>query len=63
MHFADAPSLAALACEAAGEQKQFWTFHDTIFNYSGVADSAFIYNLAKSKRLNMTEFDAYLTFF
>jgi len=34
--------------------------HDTIFNYSGVADSAFIYNLAKSKRLNMTEFDAYL---
>lgn len=31
-----------------------------IFNYSGVADSAFIYNLAKSKRLNMTEFDAYL---
>ena len=58
MHFADAPSLAALACEAAGEQKQFWTFHDTIFNYSGVADSAFIYNLAKSKRLNMTEFDA-----
>lgn len=26
----------------------------------GVADSAFIYNLAKSKRLNMTEFDAYL---
>lgn len=44
----------------AGEQKQFWTFHDTIFNYSGVADSAFIYNLAKSKRLNMTEFDAYL---
>lgn len=60
VHFADAPSLAALACEAAGEQKQFWTFHDTIFNYSGVADSAFIYNLAKSKRLNMTEFDAYL---
>ena len=48
VHFADAPSLAALACEAAGEQKQFWTFHDTI------------YNLAKSKRLNMTEFDAYL---
>ncbi len=41
VHFADAPSLAALACEAAGEQKQFWTFHDTIFNYSGVADSAF----------------------
>ena len=60
VYFADAPSLAALACEAAGEQKQFWTFHDTIFNYSGVADSAFIYNLAKSKRLNMTEFDAYL---
>jgi len=60
VHFADAPSLAALACEAAGEQKQFWAFHDTIFNYSGVADSAFIYNLAKSKRLNMTEFDAYL---
>ena len=51
VHFADAPSLAALACEAAGEQKQFWTFHDTIFNYSGVADSAFIYNLAKSKKI------------
>ena len=26
LHFADAPSLAALACEAAGEQKQLLDF-------------------------------------
>lgn len=45
--------------DLTGEEKGKYT-HDTIFNYSGVADSAFIYNLAKSKRLNMTEFDAYL---
>lgn len=58
VHFADAPSLAALACEAADKQKQFWAFHDAIFNYEGVADSTFIYNFAKSKRLDMKVFDA-----
>ena len=57
VHFADAPSLAALACEAADKQGQFWSFHDAIFNYVEVADSAFIYNFAKSKRLDMREFD------
>lgn len=57
VHFADAPSLAALACEAADKQKQFWAFHDTIFNYSGVADSAFVYEFAKSKKLDMKKFD------
>lgn len=57
VHFADAPSLAALVCEAADKQGQFWSFHDAIFNYVEVADSAFIYNFAKSKRLDMREFD------
>lgn len=47
-------------CENGNSKTSVSGNHDTIFNYSGVADSAFIYNLAKSKRLNMTEFDAYL---
>lgn len=58
VHFADAPSLAALACEAAAKQDQFWAFHDTIFNYAGVADSTFIYNFAMTKHLDIKKFDA-----
>lgn len=58
IHFADAPSLAALACEAAAAQGQFWAFHDAIFNYVGVVDSTFIYNFAKTICLDVRKFNA-----
>lgn len=60
IHFADAPSLAALACEAADKQKHFWALHDTIFNYSGVVDSTFVYDFARTKNFDMKAFDAEL---
>lgn len=58
IHFADAPSLAALACEAAATQGEFWTFHDVIFNYKGIADSTFIYDFARDRHLDIKKFDA-----
>ena len=54
--FGDSPTLSALACEAAGRQNKFWDFHDTIFAYEGVADSTYIFNLARSKNLDMMRF-------
>lgn len=37
-------------------QNKFWDFHDTIFAYEGVADSTYIFNLARSKNLDMMRF-------
>ena len=54
--FGDSPTLSALACEAAGRQNKFWDFHDTIFAYEGGADSTYIFNLARSKNLDMMRF-------
>ena len=54
--FADSPTLPALACEAAGRQNKFWDFHDAIFEYEGFVDSTFIFNLARSKNLDVTRF-------
>lgn len=54
--FGDFPTLPALACEAAAQQDKFWDFHDDIFAHKGLADSTFIFNLAKSKKLDITQF-------
>lgn len=54
--FGDYPTLPALACEAAARQDKFWDFHDDIFAHKGIADSTFIFNLAKSKNLDVTQF-------
>lgn len=54
--FGDFPTLPALACEAAAEQDKFWDFHDEIFAYKSLADSTFIFNLAKSKNLDIAQF-------
>lgn len=54
--FGDFPTLPALACEAAARQDRFWDFHDDIFAHKGLTDSTFIFNLAKSKKLDITQF-------
>lgn len=54
--FGDFPTLPALACEAAARQDKFWEFHDEIFAHKGLADSTFIFNLAKSKKLDIAQF-------
>lgn len=54
--FADSPTLPALACEAADRQNKFWDFHDAIFEYEGLADSTFIFNLARSKKMDVVQF-------
>lgn len=54
--FGDFPTLPALACEAAARQDKFWDFHDDIFAHKGLADSTFIFNLAKTKNLDITQF-------
>lgn len=54
--FGDFPTLPALACEAAARQDKFWDFHDYIFAHKGFVDSTFIFNLAKNKCLDITQF-------
>lgn len=56
INFADSPTLAALACEAAAKQNKFWEFHDSIFMHKGLADSTFIFNIAKNEELDMKQF-------
>lgn len=54
--FGDFPTLPALACEAAARQDKFWDFHDYIFAHKGLVDSTFIFNLARNKCLDITQF-------
>lgn len=54
--FSDSPTLPALACEAANQQNKFWDFHDTIFAHEGVADSTYLFSLAKKMDLNVAQF-------
>lgn len=54
--FADFPTLPALACEAADRQGKFWEFHDSIFQYEGISDSIYIFDLAKTNSLNVEQF-------
>mgnify|MGYP001072230928 CR=1 FL=1 len=51
--FADEPNLASLACEAAGKYGKFWEFHDAIFSYNALPDSAYILGLAKNLGLDV----------
>lgn len=51
--FADEPNLASLACEAAGKYGKFWEFHDAIFSYNVLPDSAYIWGLAKNLGLDV----------
>lgn len=57
VNYADAPTLPALACEAAGRQNKFWEFHDSVFKHEGIADSIYIFRLAKANNLNMEHFN------
>lgn len=54
--FADEPNLASLACEAAGKYGKFWEFHDAIFSYNALPDSAYILGLAKNLGLDVTRY-------
>lgn len=56
VNFADEPTLAALACEAADKYGKFWEFHDAMFSHNAPIDSAFIYGLAKNAGLDVTEY-------
>lgn len=56
INFADAPTLAALACEAASQQNKFWEFHDAILKNGIRTDSTLIFNMAQELGLNMRKF-------
>lgn len=57
INFSDAPTFAALACEAAANQNKFWEFHDSIFEHGGHVDSAFVFNLARDAGLKVDKFE------
>lgn len=54
--FADEPTLASLACEAADKYGKFWEFHDAMFSYRAPLDSAYVYGLAKSMGLDVVKY-------
>lgn len=56
VNFADEPTLASLACEAADKYGKFWEFHDAMFSHNAPLDSAFVYGLAKSTGLDVEEY-------
>lgn len=56
INFSGSPTLASLACEAAGEQNKFWEFHDALFQYKGLVDSTFILNFAATEGLDVKQF-------
>lgn len=56
INFADGPTLASLACEAAAKQNKFWEFHDAIFEHKGLVDSTFIFNFASEMNLDVNLF-------
>lgn len=56
VNFADEPTLASLACEAANKYGKFWEFHDAMFSHNAPLDSAFIYGLAENAGLDVAEF-------
>lgn len=57
INFADAPTLAALSCEAASKQNKFWEFHDAIFKAGVRTDSIFVFNTAQKLGLNVEKFN------
>lgn len=54
--FADEPTYASLACEAAANQGKFWEFHDAVFAHNAFPDSTFVLGLAKNLGLDVTKF-------
>lgn len=56
VNFADEPTLASLACEAADKYGKFWEFHDAMFSHNAPLDSAFVYGLAKSTGLDVAAY-------
>lgn len=56
INFADEPNLASLACEAAGKYGKFWEFHDAIFSYDALPDSAYIFDLARALGLDVSAY-------
>ncbi len=56
VNFADEPTLASLACEAADKYGKFWEFHDAMFSHNAPLDSAFVYGLAKSTGLDVVAY-------
>lgn len=56
INFADGPTLASLACEAAAKQNKFWEFHDAIFEYKEIVDSTFVFNFASKMILDINLF-------
>lgn len=54
--FADEPTLASLACEAAGKHGKFWEFHDAMFSNNSFPDSTSIFTFAKSMEIDVEEY-------
>ncbi len=54
--FADEPTPASLACEAADKYGKFWEFHDAMFSHNARIDSAFVYDLATNMGLDVAEY-------
>lgn len=56
INFADEPTLASLACEAAARFDKFWEFHDALFEHEALVDSTFIFEVASKQGLPLEDY-------
>lgn len=56
INFADEPTLASLACEAAARFDKFWEFHDAVFEHEALIDSTFIFQVASKQGLPLEDY-------
>ncbi|WP_296123182.1 thioredoxin domain-containing protein [uncultured Bacteroides sp.] len=56
VNFADEPTFASLACEAADKYGKFWEFHDALFSYAAPLDSVYVYGLAKNMGMDVAAY-------
>lgn len=56
INFADEPTLASLACEAAARFDKFWEFHDAVFEHEALVDSTFIFEVASKQGLPLEDY-------
>lgn len=56
VNFADEPTFASLACEAADKYGKFWEFHDALFSYAAPLDSVYVYGFAKNMGMDVAAY-------
>lgn len=58
INFSATPTLAQLACNAANEQGEFWSFHDSLYKQKSFIDSAVVFNIAQKVGLDIEKFNS-----